>query len=132
MTNEAKGQSDIRDYLANERTFLSWIRTSIGIMAFGFVIEKFALFIEKISLFLNVPSDESHNFSPSVESSSVFGITLVALGALICILALVKYKKTQRQIEKNNYHPSMLLDLMLALSVLAIAVFIVIYLVRSF
>jgi uncharacterized membrane protein YidH (DUF202 family) len=29
-------------HMANERTFLTWIRTSIGIMAFGFVVEKFA------------------------------------------------------------------------------------------
>ncbi|HEX4851399.1 MAG TPA: DUF202 domain-containing protein [Puia sp.] len=26
------------DHLANERTFLAWIRTSVGIMAFGFVV----------------------------------------------------------------------------------------------
>ena len=38
--------------MANERTFLAWIRTSIGIMAFGFVVEKFALFHKKISIFL--------------------------------------------------------------------------------
>jgi putative membrane protein len=29
--------------MANERTFLAWIRTGIGIMAFGFVVEKFGL-----------------------------------------------------------------------------------------
>jgi uncharacterized membrane protein YidH (DUF202 family) len=29
--------------MANERTFLSWIRTSIGIMAFGFVVENVIL-----------------------------------------------------------------------------------------
>lgn len=29
-----------RVHMANERTFLAWIRTSIGIMAFGFVVEK--------------------------------------------------------------------------------------------
>ena len=34
-----------RVHMANERTFLAWIRTSIGIMAFGFVVEKFALFM---------------------------------------------------------------------------------------
>ena len=32
-----------RVHMANERTFLAWIRTSIGIMAFGFVVERFAL-----------------------------------------------------------------------------------------
>ena len=32
------------DHAANERTFLAWLRTSIAVIAFGFVIEKFNLF----------------------------------------------------------------------------------------
>jgi putative membrane protein len=40
------------DYLANERTFLAWVRTSIALMGFGFVIVKFALFIRQISYVL--------------------------------------------------------------------------------
>ena len=35
-----------RVHMANERTFLAWIRTCIGIMAFGFVIEKFIIFLD--------------------------------------------------------------------------------------
>jgi uncharacterized membrane protein YidH (DUF202 family) len=41
---EERRQSRVKNrrvHMANERTFLAWIRTSIGIMAFGFVIEKF-------------------------------------------------------------------------------------------
>ncbi|HXM85130.1 MAG TPA: DUF202 domain-containing protein, partial [Stellaceae bacterium] len=34
-----------RDHAANERTFLAWVRTSIALMAFGFLIEKFDLFL---------------------------------------------------------------------------------------
>ena len=40
--------TDRRDRLANERTFLAWVRTSISIMAFGFVVEKFALFLKRL------------------------------------------------------------------------------------
>ena len=40
------------DHLANERTFLAWIRTTLGIMAFGFVVEKFSFFIKQIATFL--------------------------------------------------------------------------------
>ncbi len=36
-----------RSHLANERTFLSWSRTSISLLAFGFVIERFELFIRQ-------------------------------------------------------------------------------------
>ena len=31
------------DHLANERTFLAWIRTSISIIVFGFVVAKFGI-----------------------------------------------------------------------------------------
>jgi len=34
------------DHSANERTFLAWVRTAIGIMAFGFLVEKFDLFLQ--------------------------------------------------------------------------------------
>jgi len=34
------------DHAANERTFLAWVRTSIAVMAFGFVIERFDLFLK--------------------------------------------------------------------------------------
>ena len=32
------------DHAANERTFLAWLRTSIAVIAFGFVVEKLNLF----------------------------------------------------------------------------------------
>jgi putative membrane protein len=28
------------DYLANERTFLAWVRTAVAILALGFVVVK--------------------------------------------------------------------------------------------
>jgi hypothetical protein len=34
------------DHSANERTFLAWVRTSIAVMGFGFLVEKFDLFLE--------------------------------------------------------------------------------------
>ena len=31
------------EYLANERTFLAWIRTAVAIMSLGFVVDRRAL-----------------------------------------------------------------------------------------
>ena len=33
------------EYLANERTFLAWIRTSIAIISLGFVVAKCSLWL---------------------------------------------------------------------------------------
>lgn len=125
--------SHARDHMANERTFLAWIRTSIGIMAFGFVVEKFALFIKQIALLLGkthsqVLPEASHSLQGY---SSIFGVFLVALGVLICLLAFIKYKKVEKQIEGDTYQPSMLLNIMLTLSVLLIGIFLVVYLNSS-
>jgi inner membrane protein YidH len=35
-----KAGADARDYLAEERTFLAWIRTGVAVMAFGFVVAR--------------------------------------------------------------------------------------------
>jgi putative membrane protein len=56
--SEEKRASRVRNrrvHMANERTFLAWIRTSIGIMVFGFVVEKFALFVREASYLLGKP-----------------------------------------------------------------------------
>ena len=41
---------DPRVYLAAERTFLAWVRTSVSLMGFGFVIARFALWTREYEL----------------------------------------------------------------------------------
>jgi putative membrane protein len=123
----------LSDHMANERTFLAWIRTSIGIMAFGFVVEKFSLFLKKIYAFLGKPTvSTSTHISPILQGySAIFGTILVALGALICLFAFIKYKKIENQINKDIYTPTILLDVMLALIVFCIGIFLTVYLFNS-
>jgi len=119
-----------RVHMANERTFLAWIRTSIGIMAFGFVVEKFALFIKQMSLILGKANIENAS-PPSHGYSAIVGIILVGFGTLMCLLAFVRYKNVERQIDKDTYEPSSTLDILLSVAVLAVGIFLVIYLIHS-
>ena len=119
-------------HMANERTFLAWIRTSIGIMAFGFVVEKFSLFIKQISYFLGKSGLPETNVLPPLHGySSIFGIFLVGLGALMGVFAYIKYKNIEKQIDEDTYRPSSILDMLLTLTVLAVGIFLVVYLIRS-
>ena len=62
--------------------FLAWIRTSIGIMAFGFVVEKFSLFMKQIESFagkISLPYRLKYILLQGY--SSIFGVFLVAIGA---------------------------------------------------
>ncbi|MGZ3607174.1 MAG: YidH family protein [Syntrophales bacterium] len=119
-----------RVHMANERTFLAWIRTSIGIMAFGFVVEKFALFIKQMSLILGNANIENVS-PPSHGYSAIVGIFLVGLGTLMGLLAFVRYKKVERQINEDTYQPSSILYILITISVLAVGIFLVVYLIHS-
>lgn len=119
-----------RVHMANERTFLAWVRTSIGIMAFGFVLERFALFVKQMSYVLRV-SSVGNALPPTDESSSIAGIFLVGLGSLLCVLAFIRYKKVERQIDDDTYLPSPVLNMMLTLSVLSVGIFLVLHLIQS-
>jgi len=127
---QSLSSSDRRDLMANERTFLSWIRTSIGIMAFGFVVEKFALFVKEIGAFFSSQGlTQTITLSPSHQSyTSIFGIFLVAIGALIGFISFINYKSAKKQIEENNYTSSSTLSTALMLLVLFMGIFLVIYL----
>ncbi|MDQ7786885.1 MAG: DUF202 domain-containing protein [Thermodesulfovibrionales bacterium] len=119
--------------MANERTFLSWIRTSIGIMAFGFVVEKFGIFIKQFSYFISKEPGKMIVFGhpPSPGYSSVLGILLIGLGAVMGALAFIRYRKVECQIDADTYQPSLILDILLTLSLFSIGIFLIIYLVHS-
>jgi uncharacterized membrane protein YidH (DUF202 family) len=39
-----------QEYLANERTFLAWLRTCIAIIGLGFVVARFGLFLREFGI----------------------------------------------------------------------------------
>jgi putative membrane protein len=133
---EEKRNAKIRNrrvHMANERTFLAWIRTIIGVMAFGFVVEKFGLFIKQFSYFITQSPEHRGTFghAPTPGYSSVLGVILIALGAVMGVLAFIRYKKVECQIDADTYQPSIILDILLTLAVFAIGMFLLIYLVHS-
>src|SRR5512146_3236950 len=105
---ETKGGHNRRVHMANERTFLAWIRTSIAIMAFGFVVEKFSLFVKQLGYYLGKEA-----LPPAPGYSSVIGVLLVVLGVVMGVLAFVRYKHVAQQIEDDTYRPSPILSILL-------------------
>lgn len=127
LVKEIIKQQNAREHLANERTLLAWIRTSIGIMAFGFVVVKFSLFIKQISLLLG----KNTSIPPQHGYSSVIGILLVAVGALVLLLSYVKYKKTEKQLNNENFKSSSTLVFSLTIIILIISVLLILYLIEN-
>ncbi len=114
-----------RVHMANERTFLAWIRTSISVMAFGFVVERFSLFVRQMSAYMGQAAP------PHPSYSAMIGLILVGIGALMGLLAFFRFRSVERQIDEDTYAPSPVLSILLTLVVLSIAVFLVLYLYHS-
>ena len=53
------------------------------------------------------------------------------MGALMGMLAFIRYKKVEREIDADTYKPSVLLDILVAMGLLAIGVFLIIYMIHS-
>ncbi|WP_345948897.1 DUF202 domain-containing protein [Mucilaginibacter sp. PAMB04274] len=124
-TNENKPTSNPSDHLANERTFLAWIRTSVAIMGFGFVVVKFALFIKQISLVLNT----KQTVLPGKGYSTQIGILLVGIGAFMALYSYLRYRNTEKQLLNKAYKPSQLPSLLLTLAIVIVGALLVIYLI---
>ena len=89
------------DHAANERTFLAWVRTSIAIMAFGFLVEKFDLFLEfaSKSLAARVPSVGGQLVG------NIAGLLLIVLGGATMILAIIRFRQTALDIDSKDTRP---------------------------
>jgi putative membrane protein len=88
-----------QEYLANERTFLAWLRTCIAIIALGFVVSRFGLFLREFGITVKngtLTDISAHYTSP-------LGVVLVFIGMGFAIYALKNYLHTNKAIESGTY-----------------------------
>lgn len=78
------------DYLALERTFLSWIRTGLALMGFGFVVARFGLFLRMVQVARVEPSPRTLGLS------LWFGIALIVAGVAALAFSAWRYLRTVR------------------------------------
>ncbi len=121
----SKPIDDPRVYLAAERTFLAWIRTSISLMGFGFLIARFALFLRAYGL-SNGGAAPTH---PGL--SNAVGVGMVGVGIAVAVLAAVRHRAYIDALKKGVGNPpldvgkSLIVAAVLALVGLAIAIHLV-------
>ena len=112
------------DHAANERTYLAWVRTSIAIMAFGFLIEKFEIFISYVG---KAVEDEKH-FQSSL-LAELAGLSLFLVGILIIIVATLRFFMHKEAIEVDDTIPYSVkkINIFLSALIILIAVFLFVY-----
>ena len=96
-TGPAETEPDARFTLANERTFLAWSRTALGLVAAGLGI------VQLLPPFPGVPLGRH-----------VVGVPLIVLGAVIAVAAYAEMMRNQRALRRQQPLPRSLLPRLLA------------------
>jgi putative membrane protein len=107
---DAGDEPDPRFSLANERTFLAWVRTALGMFAGGVALHALA-----------VPAGKG------LRTALVIG--LILLGALMCVLSLLRWARIERAMRRGEPLPSFGLGIAMTAALVVVAALLVIVLV---
>jgi putative membrane protein len=110
--------NDPRVLFAAERTLLAWSRTSAGLMAFGFLVDRAGLVI-------NGPA-AARDFGFWI------GLAFILVGVLVCPLSVVQYHRSIAQLRQVEIPPGYWVNLSTFMSIaigllgLALAIYLVV------
>ena len=101
---------DPRFSLANERTFLAWVRTALAMFAGGIALHA-----------LKVPSIHWVRV--------LLVVSLIGLGGLICVFALVRWARVERAMRLRQPLPAFGLGVVMTVALALVALLLVIVLI---
>jgi putative membrane protein len=108
----AENSNRARDHLANERTFLAWVRTSVAIVVFGFAIGRFAVAMRQLTAF------QGHAARATGFSVWMGAISILA-GVVMAVAGLLRYRRVRAQLDEGRFEPAgFLVDLVTILTVM--------------
>jgi putative membrane protein len=98
-TEPSKSGDRVRDHLANERTFLAWVRTGVALVVFGFAIGRFAIAIRQ---FMQIEGRSIGTLGLSVW----FGTFAIVAGVALIVVGWTRYRRTRTLIESGGFEPA--------------------------
>lgn len=87
-----RNDSRTRDHLANERTYLAWMRTAIALLGFGVVIVRLRAF--------QIPM----NTTPG--NGWKLGLVFSLVGLITVLISTRQYFSVQHDIDADTYEPA--------------------------
>lgn len=78
-------EPDPRVVFAAERTLLAWVRTSLALMGFGFIIARFGLYLRELAIMQGMAPSHRAVFS------ELIGVILVFVGVVMSVISAVQH-----------------------------------------
>lgn len=103
VIEQARTDPSIRHYqasehLANERTHLSYLSTAISLVSLGITVNRF-------SVYLIDSGDADRRPVGILRDTKQIGLGMVLYGFLLMVLALHRYLRVDRAIDRLDYKP---------------------------
>jgi putative membrane protein len=91
----------IRDHLANERTFLAYLRTSLSLLSIGISINRFSLYLLEKSI---GPAGSGER--ATLVGAEQLGVGMVVIGLVVLVYGIIRFSQMNREIEAQTYRPN--------------------------
>ncbi len=89
-----KREAETREHLANERTLLSWVRTGVGLISIGLVVERAGVLVG------GGPGGAGSGVS------AIFGLALAVLGVITLAVGTAQFFRNRRRIVRGDFTPA--------------------------
>jgi putative membrane protein len=103
MTDESPAV-EYTSVLANERTFLAWIRTSLGLIAGGVALDQFVA-VDHGSIVVGI-----------------IAFVVITLGAIVAIIGVIEWRRTTNAMAHQQPIPGSRIAPLLGIAVMIVAV----------
>jgi putative membrane protein len=101
-TQENKMTSDeFKLRLQLETSMLVWMRTSLGLMGFGFVLARFGLFLREVA---DVGQTKIAAHPQLALMNTYAGTALMLLGVVVLIISVFNHRRFVEQVERGEYY----------------------------
>jgi putative membrane protein len=124
-TDQASSDRLTSDHLANEQTFLAWIRTSVTAMGLGFVVARFSVWLRELSIGTGRP------MIPHSGLSTPLGISLMIFSGLLAAMGGWRYHVVKRAIIHGKTAAAERTAVVVSIVVVLIAAGLVVYMLAS-
>ena len=101
----------VTDHLANERTFLAWVRTALGLIGLGFVLARMGLFLRRFALTASelAPTRPGSDLAGDARAGHEFvvtGVVFLVLGTAFAAASGWSYGRNRRAIDADSFEPA--------------------------
>jgi putative membrane protein len=127
--DEEDSSERLQQYLANQRTFLSWVRTSIALIGLGFAIERFSLFLQQFRLIANPDTTGNAASATAHDYSALVGIGMIVVGTGLIVYALKNYLESNKTIASGKYIPKNAIIYTASATIIGLGIIMIIFLI---